>query len=116
MDWLTLIGDGFLLFGAFFVFTGAAGVMRMPDFFSRLHPAGISDALGLPLILIGVMFHMEFGLVSIKIFLLMVFAMVTSATACHALAKVAIISGEIPRGYVKSNVNIVVDEEEGEEK
>lgn len=100
------IGNIFLMFGAFFLFTGAAGILRMPDFFTRLHPAGIGDALGLPLALIGVMIHAGFGLITVKILILIVFAMVTSATACHALAKAALISGVKPIGYISKNVII----------
>lgn len=111
MEVVEIIGNILLLLGAFFVFTGAVGINRMPDFFSRLHPAGISDALGLPLMLLGVLCHMDLGLVSVKIMLIVFFAVITSATACHALAKVALISGMKPRGQIKANVEIVqVDE------
>lgn len=76
--------------GAFFVITGAVGIVRMPDFFTRLHPAGIVDSIGVPLILMGLLFHMGLGIISIKILLLIAFSMVTSSTACHALAKAAL--------------------------
>jgi len=106
METSDIIGNIFLIAGAFFIFTGAAGILRMPDFFSRLHPAGIGDALGLPLAMIGVMIHAGPGLITIKIAILVVFAMVTSATACHALAKAALISGVKPTGYISKNVDI----------
>ena len=115
MEISDIIGNIFLLLGAFFIFTGAAGILRMPDFFSRLHPAGIGDALGLPLALIGVMIHAGFGLISIKILILILFAMVTSATACHALAKAALISGEKPTGYISKNVHIAEKASENED-
>lgn len=36
-----------LLMGLIFFIGGAVGIMRMPDFYSRLHPAGKLDTLGI---------------------------------------------------------------------
>jgi len=93
-----------LLAGGFFIFTSAIGIMRMPDFFSRLHPAGMTDSLGLPLVLFGVLLHSEIGMTSIKIILLIIFAMITSSTACHALARSALIMGRKPFGKEKKRL------------
>lgn len=87
------LGNILILLGAFFVLTGALGVLRMPDFFSRLHPAGVTDSLGVPCILIGLICHSGLTLISGKLFLLMLFLLLTSPTACHALAKAAFLSG-----------------------
>jgi len=43
----------FLVAGLFFFTGGAIGILRFPDFYSRLHPAGKLDTLGLLLSLIG---------------------------------------------------------------
>lgn len=86
---LQWIGAAMLLLGTFFVFTGALGLLRMPDFFTRLHPAGIVDAAGIPLILLGLMLISGFTLFSAKIFILLLFLLLASPTACHALAKAA---------------------------
>jgi len=99
-EFLEYSGYLFLLSGAFFTFTAALGVLRFPDFFTRLHPAGVNDSLGLPLILIGLMLHLAAGLVTLKIVLLILFALITSATACHALAKAALHSGMKPLGKI----------------
>ncbi len=37
----------FLFLGLFFFFGGAIGILRFPDFYSRLHPAGKLDSAGL---------------------------------------------------------------------
>lgn len=87
------IGNGLVLLGAFFVLTGALGILRMPNFFARLHPAGIADSLGVMFVLAGLMLHAGFSLTSGKLFLLMLFLLLTSPTACHALAKAAFLSG-----------------------
>jgi len=91
-SWVLLIGGGF------FVISGSVGIIRMPDLFTRFHPAGITDSLGMPMMLLGVMLQTGLTLVTLKIVLLMVFLLLTSPTACHALAKAAISSGIKPVG------------------
>lgn len=86
-------GNILILLGAFFAFTGTVGMLRMTDFFSRLHPAGVTDSLGVPLILAGLMLHTGFTLVTGKLLLILLFLLLTSPTACHALAKAAFLSG-----------------------
>ncbi len=91
LSWICLIA------GVFFVFSGALGMVRFPNFFTRVHAGSVTDSFGFPLILLGYLFSLPLGLVSIKILLLLVFAMVTSATAAHALARAAIMDGVLPR-------------------
>lgn len=79
-----------LLVGSFFAISGGVGLLRFPDFFSRLHPAGVTDTLGAALILIGLMFQAGFNLISVKLFLILGFLLFTSPTATHALAKSAL--------------------------
>lgn len=45
----------FLLIGAFFALVGSIGLVRLPDFFSRLHAPTKSSTLGIGAILIGSM-------------------------------------------------------------
>lgn len=78
-----------LLVGSFFVLTGALGVWRMPNFFTRLHPAGIADSLGFPCVLFALIVVNGLNLVSAKLLLLLIFIMLTGPVACHALAKAA---------------------------
>ena len=103
-EWLPIIGTVLLIAGAFFTVTGAVGILRMPDFFTRLHPAGIKDALGLPLIAIGLMCVSGATLTSLKIFFLVVFILLTSPTACQALARAALACGQKPIGKAKKKV------------
>lgn len=79
-----------LLFGSFFAISGGIGLLRFPDFFSRLHPSGVTDTLGAALILIGLMFQAEFSLISVKLIMILAFLLLTSPTATHALAKSAL--------------------------
>ena len=79
-----------LLLGSFFAVSGGIGLVRFPDFFSRLHPAGITDTLGAALILVGLMFQAGFSLISVKLMMILAFLLLTTPTATHALAKSAL--------------------------
>lgn len=92
----TWLGYACFSAGAFFVLTGAVGIIRFPDFFTRTHAASMTDSIGLPLILLGLVFYFPFGIISFKLLLLIIFALVTSSTASHALAKAALTSGLNP--------------------
>ncbi len=84
--------------GSFFVITGAVGMLRMPDYFSRCHPAGVTESAGIPIILIGYIFETGFEITSIKLVLLLIFLILTGPTATHALSKAALMSGKKPVG------------------
>lgn len=86
----TLLGGFLMLGGAFFVLSGAVGILRFPDFFSRLHPAGVKDALGAPMLLTGLMLISGWNLTTLKLVMLIAFMMITSPTATHALAQAAL--------------------------
>lgn len=83
------IGYLFITIGLVMVLTGSAGLLRFPDFFTRLHPAGIVDSLGAPLCIFGLMFLDGFTMYSLKLLILLLVLFLTCPTACHAIAKAA---------------------------
>lgn len=87
---LDLFSWAFLITGSAFVVIGNIGLVRLPDFYTRLHAAGITDTLGAGLILIGLCFQAGLSLISVKLILIAVFLLITSPTASHALAKSAL--------------------------
>ena len=70
---LNLISAGLLAAGSIFVLIGAFGLIRLPDFYTRLHAAGITDTLGAELILLGLMFQAGLSLVTVKLILISLF-------------------------------------------
>jgi hypothetical protein len=46
MGLMDIIVIDHFLFGLFFFFGGAVGILRFPDFYTRLHPAGKLDTMG----------------------------------------------------------------------
>jgi len=85
-----------LLSGLFFVLGGTLGVLRLPDFFTRLHAAGMTDTLGAELILTGLIIQAGFSQMSLKLLLVGFFLFITSPTATHAVANAAYQAGLKP--------------------
>ena len=99
---MTVAAAIFILAGLFFFFVGVVGILRFPDFYTRLHAAGKCDSLAAELIIVGVAlyvlrdFNLANTLVSLKILLIAVFIFVASPTATHALTKAALFAGVEP--------------------
>lgn len=97
MDIFTgLISWSAIILGGGFLIIGGIGLLRMPDFFTRLHAASIVDTLGTMLILFALMVHSGWSLVTIKLILILLFILLTSPAAAHALAKASIHGGLKP--------------------
>lgn len=92
MDISELLSAAFLTLGCFFAVTGGIGMLRMPDFYTRMHPAGKSDTAAQTLIFVGLMIQAGLSLVSVKLLLIMLFLFITAPTATHAVAKAAYLS------------------------
>ncbi len=87
--WLKVLSWVFLVTGSIFVVIGGLGLLRLPDFYTRVHAASITDTVGAWLILIGLMFQSPSALVLIKLILVLIFLVLTSPLASHALTKAA---------------------------
>tara|TARA_B110000263_G_scaffold129388_1_gene112477 strand:- start:853 stop:1158 length:306 start_codon:yes stop_codon:yes gene_type:complete len=90
MGIINLVSSLFITIGALSIIVGLLGVYRMPDFYTRLHAASIIDTLGAMLILFGLMLYYGFNIVSLKLLLILIFILITTPTAAHALAKSAL--------------------------
>ena len=97
---LDIVSAVMLLAGAFFVTVGGVGVFRLPDFYTRLHGAGITDTLGAGLILVGLCLQAGFSLAAVKLLMILVFLFMTSPTSCHALAQAARANGLEPQHLI----------------
>ncbi|MBW8184025.1 monovalent cation/H(+) antiporter subunit G [Shewanella nanhaiensis] len=86
-----------LLVGCFLCFSGGIGILRFPDFYTRMHAVSITDTLGAGLVLLGLMLQSPDGLVLIKLILILLFTLFINPSASHALAKAALHNGLLPR-------------------
>ena len=100
---MTIAAVLFILGGTFFFTTGVIGILRFPDFFSRMHATGKGDTLGIVLLLTGLSIYNLLGgfsltniLVSLKLMLICVFWFLANPTATHALLRAAFDSGLMP--------------------
>jgi len=101
IDWFGLLRATLsclsIVIGLFFVLAGTFGVLRLPDFFTRLHAAGMTDTLGAELVLFGLIIQSGFTQMSLKLLLVGFFLLITSPTATHAIANAAYRAGLKPK-------------------
>lgn len=83
LSWICLVSGG-----AFCVI-GALGLLRMPDFYTRVHAAGITDTMGAGLLLLGMVLQAGFTQTTIKLAMMALLLLFTNPTGTHALAKAA---------------------------
>lgn len=88
-----------MLLGAFFVITGAVGLLRFPDFFTRLHAVAVADTMGAGLVLLGLMLQSGLSLTTVKLLLIFYFVIFTGPTATHAVAEAAVRARLKPKLY-----------------
>lgn len=94
--WLDGLSWFLLIVGGLFCIVGAVGLLRMPDFYTRMHAASIIDTLGAGLMLLGLLLQAGMTLIAVKLFILAVLIFFASPTATHALARAAMIRGLKP--------------------
>lgn len=82
--------------GVFFMLVGSLGLIRLPDFYTRVHAAGKVDTLGVLMFVAGMAAYAGFSLESGKLLLIFIFVALTSPVASHALARRAMLFGYKP--------------------
>ena len=105
---LDVVSGMCLAVGSVFALIGGIGLLRLPDFFCRIHGGGITDTMGAGLVLLGLMLHTWTGfpgadvqfqfLVTVKLLMILFFLLVSSSTSAHALARAATAHGLDPNG------------------
>ena len=93
---LELLSSLCLLLGGVLCITGGVGLLRMPDFFSRVHASGVTETLATPLLLTGLLLQMEWSLDSVKVIMILILVLATNPTATHAMAKATLHGGQRP--------------------
>lgn len=97
LDLVLDIASGFLfVVGGIGVVVGAIGIVRFPDFYTRLHAAGITDTAGAELIMLGMILQAPNFLVAAKLIFVGFFLFMTSPVATHAIAHAAWVVGLRP--------------------
>ena len=85
-----------LTLGGISVLIGGIGALRIPDLYTRMHAASVTDSLGSILVLTGIMLQAGWSLAAIKLAAILLFLLLTSPTASNALASAALLAGTRP--------------------
>jgi multicomponent Na+:H+ antiporter subunit G len=85
-----------ILAGSAFVVIGTIGLVRMPELYTRMHAASVTDTLGAGLLLGGLMLQAGLTLVSLKLLFLLALFFFVGPLASHALAQAALHEGVDP--------------------
>ncbi|MDA1078969.1 MAG: monovalent cation/H(+) antiporter subunit G [Verrucomicrobia bacterium] len=98
------IGMGMGILGLVFFLGTAVGMVRFPDFYTRMHAAGKGDTLSTMLMLtgFGLVIMEDFSITSwlllVKILGIVLFIFLTTPTSSHALMRAAFEDDEMPLG------------------
>ncbi len=93
---IDILSWAMVLAGSFFVIIGAIGILRFPDFWSRLHAASVTESAGMILLLIGMALQAGWTLIAFKLGAIGIFILITGPTSTHAVANAALVSGLRP--------------------
>jgi multicomponent Na+:H+ antiporter subunit G len=97
LSWALLTGGGG------FCLIGALGMLRMPDFYTRMHAASVIDTLGAALLLAGMILQAGPSLAAVKLAVIGALLFFTAPAATHALARAARLRGVEPRLAAESS-------------
>ena len=82
--------------GGLFFLAGTLGLLRLPDFYSRVHAATKCDTVGAGAILLALAIHVAPHPEALKILALLLLVLLSSPTSGHALARAAHHTGLVP--------------------
>ena len=97
---LQLVADivswAFIVAGSAAIIVASLGLLRLPDFYTRLHAGGVTDTFGAELLIVGLAIQAGFSLLAVKLFIIGLFLFFTGPTATHAAANAAWVAGLKP--------------------
>lgn len=90
------LGSALLLAGAVLALIGTIGVLRFPDFYTRLHAASVTDTAAVTIAVIGMALLAPSLAVVFKLAVVWLFLFLTGPTSSHAVANAAHTAGLQP--------------------
>lgn len=89
-----LIYNGYSLItlGMIAIFSGIIGFFRFPDFYTKIHAAGVIESCGVPLSLVGLAFLQNDFISAFKLALVVILILILNPISTHAIAKAALLS------------------------
>jgi multicomponent Na+:H+ antiporter subunit G len=83
-EWWTMAA---VIAGAFFFLAGTVGLLRFPDSLTRLHALTKADNLGLGLVMLGLLPHVDSVAVGLKLACIWLLVLLSGATASQLIAR-----------------------------
>ena len=87
MSPIDLLSAALVIAGAAFFFVGTVGLLRFPDFYSRLHALTKADNVGLGLTVLGIAVRADSFATVGKLLLIWLLVLLAGATASHLIAR-----------------------------
>ncbi len=104
-----------LLTGAFFMFVGSVGIVRMPDLFMRMSATTKSVTLGVSFSLLAVALHFNDQSVGARALATILFVYITAPVAAHMIARAGYARGvALWEGTIADELRGRYDPETGE--
>lgn len=82
-----------LLLGLFFMMVSVKGVIKFPDFFSRLHAIGLGQSLGMGFCCLGMFIYQGPNITGLKILMVLFVSMLAGPIGTHIVDRVAFREG-----------------------
>jgi multicomponent Na+:H+ antiporter subunit G len=102
---LNILVGVFLLGSIFFFFVGTLGLLRLPDALTRLHATTKCDTLGAGFAFIALILHYGFNMVTLKLFIIIVFIWIINPTAGHAIGQAVYEKKEVSGIFKEEGMN-----------
>ena len=94
--WRMWLGVVLCLIGGIATVIASVGVLRFPDFYTRMHAASVTDTMGALTILVGLALIAPAFIIVLKLIMIGVFLVLTGPTATHSIANAAYTAGLQP--------------------
>jgi multicomponent Na+:H+ antiporter subunit G len=117
VEWITV---GMMMVGGAFALLAAVGIVRLPDFYTRMQAASKSTTLGVGCLLLAVAIHFGDLGVTTRVLLTVAFLLLTTPVAAHVIARAAYAAGEpqwkhaVIDEFAKDFVRSAVDDNRGD--
>ena len=110
------IGLALIIIGVLFDVSGCVGLVRLPDVYNRIQASTKCVVLGTALLLLGAVIWLGTAAAVIKGLLCILFILITSSTAAHAMSRAAHRSGvELWEGSIVDRYAEDLDRADSEE-
>ncbi|MDE2900435.1 MAG: monovalent cation/H(+) antiporter subunit G [Chloroflexota bacterium] len=93
---MNIVALALMAAGLFFMAIAVIGLVRLPDFFSRVHAVSKSETLGITLLLLGLLVSAGVSLTGLKLALIVLFVAISNPVGVHVLTRAAVRNGLMP--------------------